>query len=73
MKTQNVSNQAFAINSHFARSRGVNPDVSADTRQSAVKWAVRYCRRLGRVLRHALNRSIRFHELQTINSYRWLL
>jgi len=73
MKTQKVGYQDLAFNSHFAGSSSVNPDSSADIRRKAVKWGAGYCRRLGRALRHALNRSIRFHELQTIDSYKWLL
>ena len=73
MSTQKVGYQHLPLTSHFARSLSVNQDWSADIGQKSVKWGARCCRRLGRMLRHALNRSIRFHELQTIDSYRWLL
>ena len=73
MKTQNVGYRDLALNSHFARSHSVGPVSSAHTQQEAIKPGARYCRRLGRTLRNALNRIIRFHELQTIDSYKWLL
>jgi len=73
MKAQKADYPDLALNSHLARSRSVNPGSSADTGQKAVEWGAGYCRRLGKAIRHGLYRCIRFHELQTVDSYKWLL